>query len=771
MRTVLRRPTRALFLLGVSALALGWSPVEAQSPQGGTVAKGAARISQTTRQSTIRQTSQRAVIDWKSFDVGRSHKVVFDQPGKSSATLNRVNSVSKSVIRGAVTAPGTVIIQNSAGVIFTKGAKVDVGGLVATSQTVDAERFQRSGSLRIGGGDRPGARVINQGDVTIGETGLAALVGRNVQNAGAIIARTGTVALASGTRTTIDFGGDGAIQIAVSGEFEGRRGYQHRPDRCRWRPGRSDRRRCRGRDRPCDQHDGRDPRGLEQRQRRNHRANRTRHRQGADRRRGFGRGQDRGRFDLHHRRDRRGPEIGPDRRRRRHRRRHCTHRWRPARQRPAAPRRFPRCGGGRADQRRRHCGRGRADHRLVRGYDHLRRRDQRDRHDARRFRRDLGKVQPRRRPERPCGDRRRRALAARPARRHHRPPRRVERLRRHDEPAERLGRLHDQCRFHRERARCRQQRDHHHRTEPPQRPWRHPRAIGARLDRRRRPAAGCRPGRDDRAGSHYRARRFLRAGRRRRGDRGASDLDGHGKPRFRIHRNDPLRRRRDPSARQCRGLRKRQHRDERPPGPGAVSRQRLDQPARPHEQRRSDDQRDCQAQPGPGIRARLGHRRTPVGPFRQQHPDPFRQRRGRHHRDRPDRPDRWNRAQRQVGAGRPHGFLIRRDADRAGHRHHRRRQVQQFRRSRGRQRRLAFAACGHHHAAEQRRGRPGLRPGRRGSEHARRDPDMERSGAGRHRSRHRRRHRDLRRDHRHRRAPLQSDRGPRFRDAGHLAAR
>ena len=45
--------------------------------------------------------------------------------------------------------PGTVIIQNAAGVIFTGTKAVDVGGIVATSQTVRAGRFQRDGSLRI----------------------------------------------------------------------------------------------------------------------------------------------------------------------------------------------------------------------------------------------------------------------------------------------------------------------------------------------------------------------------------------------------------------------------------------------------------------------------------------------------------------------------------------------------------------------------------------------------------------------------------------------
>ncbi len=214
---------RLLILASVSALALGAGPALAQSPEGGVVAKGKASITQKAGRSTIRQTTKRAVIDWQGFDVGRDHTVVFDQPGKSSATLNRVNSVKGSVIEGAIRAPGTVVIQNTAGVIFTGKAKVDVGGLVATSQIVGADAFQRNGRLEIGGGEQAGARIVNRGEITIGDTGLAALVGRDVENAGAIIANRGTVALASGTRSTIDLTGDGMIQIAVSGDAEGGR--------------------------------------------------------------------------------------------------------------------------------------------------------------------------------------------------------------------------------------------------------------------------------------------------------------------------------------------------------------------------------------------------------------------------------------------------------------------------------------------------------------------------------------------------------------------
>jgi hypothetical protein len=122
------------------------------------------------------------------------------------------------MIAGQITAPGTVIIQNNHGVVFSGTARVDVGSLVATSQTVDAGRFAADGRLKMRGGEAAGARVENQGSITVREAGLAALVGGRVANSGAIVARRGTVALASGETTTIDLAGDGVVQLAVSGD-------------------------------------------------------------------------------------------------------------------------------------------------------------------------------------------------------------------------------------------------------------------------------------------------------------------------------------------------------------------------------------------------------------------------------------------------------------------------------------------------------------------------------------------------------------------------
>lgn len=208
---------RASCLTVTALLLASAAPALAQAPAGGRVLSGSAGIAQTTGRTTVTQNSERAVIRWSGFDVGRDHTVVFDQPGKSSATLNRVISMRGSVIEGAIRAPGTVIIQNSAGVLFTGSAKVDTGGLVATSQWVDSDPFMARGHLGMGGeGDRD-APVINEGEITVHGAGLAALVGAKVRNSGVIVADRGTVALTSGRRTTIDLSGDGVARIAVFG--------------------------------------------------------------------------------------------------------------------------------------------------------------------------------------------------------------------------------------------------------------------------------------------------------------------------------------------------------------------------------------------------------------------------------------------------------------------------------------------------------------------------------------------------------------------------
>lgn len=102
---------------------------------------------------TIKQTDSRALLSWNNFDVGANTSLVFDQTlnGKAQTdwiVLNRVVDpmARPSTILGSIKASGTVLVLNRAGVIFGKGAQVNVNSLLASSLEIGnfAKDFSRS---------------------------------------------------------------------------------------------------------------------------------------------------------------------------------------------------------------------------------------------------------------------------------------------------------------------------------------------------------------------------------------------------------------------------------------------------------------------------------------------------------------------------------------------------------------------------------------------------------------------------------------------------
>ncbi|RQF89425.1 MBG domain-containing protein [Pseudomonas aeruginosa] len=173
------------------------------------------KISQQGKTTLIDQSTQRAIINWKGFDVSADEAVRFNQPGVTSSTLNRVTAGQESVIAGRISAPGQVIIYNSNGVVFSGSAKVDVGSLITTTANISDEHF-RQGKLIFDQLGNPDARIVNDGSISVAEKGLAAFVAPSVANNGVINARLGTVAMAAGNAATIDLYGDGLVSIAVT---------------------------------------------------------------------------------------------------------------------------------------------------------------------------------------------------------------------------------------------------------------------------------------------------------------------------------------------------------------------------------------------------------------------------------------------------------------------------------------------------------------------------------------------------------------------------
>ena len=183
-------------------------PLISQLPQGGVVSRGRASISSGstptgTALMTVNQTSNRAVIDWASFNVGSQAKVQFNQPSSSAVVLNQVLGNNASQIYGQISANGQVILSNPNGIYFSPTASVDVGSLVATTGKANADEFM-AGTTRFAR-DGSTASVVNEGQLKAALGGYIALLAPEVRNQGIVIAQAGTVALATGEAVTLNF--------------------------------------------------------------------------------------------------------------------------------------------------------------------------------------------------------------------------------------------------------------------------------------------------------------------------------------------------------------------------------------------------------------------------------------------------------------------------------------------------------------------------------------------------------------------------------------
>ena len=209
-----------LYGLGVSGHALAAPPTPAVPaasalPTGGQVAAGAASIAQTGNRMDVTQTSQKAVVNWQTFNIGSAAHVNFAQPNASSVALNRVLSSDPSAIYGKLTANGQVFLVNQAGVLFGAGSRVDVGGLVASTMDVSDTDFMNGRySFGSGPGSIPNGTVLNQGTITAAQGGYVALLSPEVRNEGIISASMGTVLLAGVDAVTLSHDSTG-LQYAV----------------------------------------------------------------------------------------------------------------------------------------------------------------------------------------------------------------------------------------------------------------------------------------------------------------------------------------------------------------------------------------------------------------------------------------------------------------------------------------------------------------------------------------------------------------------------
>ena len=205
-------PARKLLVavLAVQMVCLNLSPAWAQFPDpvdltdinvlGQTMTIGSSRVGGT--------------IEYNVFNIGSEWSVVFNDAA-SDVTVNRINAAGgRSEIYGSLRANGTIYLLNQAGILFGSGARVNVGGLVASAM----------GHVEDRGADGWIFSDPGQGDITV-ESGasinagdFAYLVGRSVNVAGTLNAGDILLGAYGGSTTTnilLSTSGGGSIRLEL----------------------------------------------------------------------------------------------------------------------------------------------------------------------------------------------------------------------------------------------------------------------------------------------------------------------------------------------------------------------------------------------------------------------------------------------------------------------------------------------------------------------------------------------------------------------------
>jgi filamentous hemagglutinin family protein len=165
-------------------------------PQGEAVAHGKANFKRDGGRMEIRA-SDRAVINFRGFNIDRNEAVTFVQPRSKSRVLNRVTDGNPTQIFGQLKANGRVMLVNPSGVFFQNGSMVNVGGIIAAAGNISDADFLagRNRFTELSG------EVSNAG--TIRATGDVSLVGAHVSNSGIIESGRGMVSLMAGDEVLV----------------------------------------------------------------------------------------------------------------------------------------------------------------------------------------------------------------------------------------------------------------------------------------------------------------------------------------------------------------------------------------------------------------------------------------------------------------------------------------------------------------------------------------------------------------------------------------
>ena len=130
-------------LLSLALIVDAWAagPAANALPTGAAVAQGKVTVSQSGNTMTLNQTTDKAVVNFQSFDIGSSAKVNIVQPSSTSVQLDRVTGNSPSQIMGQLSSNGQVVLVNPNGIVVGKDGSVSASAFTASTLGISDADF------------------------------------------------------------------------------------------------------------------------------------------------------------------------------------------------------------------------------------------------------------------------------------------------------------------------------------------------------------------------------------------------------------------------------------------------------------------------------------------------------------------------------------------------------------------------------------------------------------------------------------------------------
>ena len=185
---------------------------------------------------TLTQGSDRAIVNFNTFDIGLNGAVQVNMPAVTSAALYRVLSGNATQIEGSLKSNGEIFLINQNGILFGAKAQVNTNGLFASALNIDNNDFLSGLNNSITGslptffyGSSNTATnfstyfpsnsfvMVEQGaQLTTASGGRVFLLGAQVENDGLISTPNGQTVLAAGNAVYLSNPASGSTPLYMS---------------------------------------------------------------------------------------------------------------------------------------------------------------------------------------------------------------------------------------------------------------------------------------------------------------------------------------------------------------------------------------------------------------------------------------------------------------------------------------------------------------------------------------------------------------------------